>query len=737
MRISNRGTRIPYTILVCFFLIVQAMGMIIISGDVVSGEKHDEKGTTIYVDDDADPGGDGGKKDPFRTIQDALDVAEEFDTIKVASGEYEEKIVIDTDNLTILGAQWRKDPFTKLRSGEESIIQYPKDEKDCPRNVILFIGDGMGFEQVAAGGMFQYGEAGTLNFEDFPYSGELTTCTSNSDTIGGPDSAGTATAIATGYKVNNQVISMAYPSNEDYDQGEEMETLLEKYEDQGKLTGLVTTTYMTHATPATFGAHEPLRSKLDEIADDYLTQSRPNVLLGGGGRGMTVEDAEDAGYTVVTDRSELLDLEPETGDMISGQFGSGHMEFEYDGMGTQPHLSDMVDVALDVLQEESSEGEDDDDDDFETSGFFLMVEGGKIDHGGHGNSVQRMVHEVVEFENAIQVALDRIEDLSDTLIIVTADHETGGLEVIENNGQDEYPTVTWSTTHHTNSNIPIFGLGSHAGRISGEMDNTDLWDIITTSSLVTINANNVTIKGFEIDGQRDAGNIDDDDDEGDEDVEDNEPEDGNVDFGIYQAHHHSDNSVSRNVIHDLDLYAVFVKEPGMISMSSNLMYSILLSPYELVDNVYSLLSGMSDLPDIQQAIILDVLDLLEDCLDVDHWTNDWYLEPDQGKYMFSSLGKCVKLLTHLIEKYDLDTGTLSVVQDTIQLIVQASEKLTIQVYQETMDHIGIHKVNGEIKKCQRDLKKANKDLDKGHYQKLISHHFKAWRHGQKVLKIVS
>ncbi len=131
--------------------------------------------------------------------------------------------------------------------------------------MIFLIGDGMGFEQVKAGGMYANGQVGTLSFELFPYNGELTTYSADSAVT---DSAAAATALATGVKVNSGVISMAIPGD-----GSELETLLEYFKVRGKSTGLVTTTTMTHATPASFGAHEFSRQMYEQIADDYRLQS--------------------------------------------------------------------------------------------------------------------------------------------------------------------------------------------------------------------------------------------------------------------------------------------------------------------------------------------------------------------------------------------------------------------------------------------------------------------------------
>ena len=331
-----------------------------------------------------------------------------------------------------------------------------------PKNVIFLIGDGMGPEQVKAGGMYAWGAAGTLSFESFPYNGELTTYSANASIT---DSAAAATALATGFKVNNGVISIALPGDHS-----ELETLLEYSQTLDKSTGLVTTTYMAHATPAAFGAHEPSRSNYSQIANDYLTQTRPNVLFGGNSY---MGGASGAGYTVATDAAGMFALDTEAEAMVSGQFGSGYMPYEYDGLGVLPHLSEMTAVALDLL-------------DKDPDGFFLMVEGGRIDHAGHlSNSdpdkTAYMVWEVIEFANAVQEAIDWAAGRTDTLIIVTADHETGGLTVTGNNGQYEYPSVTWSSTGHTAANVPVYAWGVNAELISGVMDNTDMFGVVTAT----------------------------------------------------------------------------------------------------------------------------------------------------------------------------------------------------------------------------------------------------------------
>ena len=335
---------------------------------------------------------------------------------------------------------------------------------DRPKNVILFIGDGMGAGQVQAARAYQ---GRPLAFETFEGRGLVSTHSADNEVT---DSAAAATAMATGHKVDNHVLSVAIPANADYAEGAPMLTVLEEAARRGKSSGLVTTTSITHATPAAFAAHVSARAGVAEIAAQYLADSRPQLLLGGGGQGMSPEAAAAAGYRVVMDRGRLQAVRDDglTVPRLSGQFGSGHMPYEADhpaAYESLPRLSEMTATALALL-------------DNDRDGFFLMVEGGRIDMACHDNRLDLAVAETLELERAVQAALRWAGGRADTLIIVVADHETGGLAVERDSGAGELPGVSWSGKSHTGAAVQIWARGRGAHAVCGRMDNTEIHHII-------------------------------------------------------------------------------------------------------------------------------------------------------------------------------------------------------------------------------------------------------------------
>lgn len=339
-------------------------------------------------------------------------------------------------------------------------------EISAARNIILMIGDGMGYQHVNAASYYLTGAAGNLSFERF-YKCGVTTYSANNPIT---DSAAAATAMATGHKVNNNVVSQA-PDGSPY------QTILEYAKEKGKRTGLVTNVPITHATPAAFGAHESSRSNYISIGSDYLSSSRPDIIFGGGdpARGGSsyfsasqVATAQTLGYQVVYNNSQMSVLNPTTTSRAIGLFAGGDMTYEYDRLpnSLEPHLSQMTTKALDIM-------------DADPDGFFLMIEGGLIDHAAHGNWIERTTCEVVEFHNSVQAVLNWMQGRSDTLLIVVADHETGGLTVT-NRGAGVYPLASWTSTGHTAANVPLYTTGADSFLIdayvaNGVVDNTDIY----------------------------------------------------------------------------------------------------------------------------------------------------------------------------------------------------------------------------------------------------------------------
>ena len=326
-----------------------------------------------------------------------------------------------------------------------------------PTNIILIIGDGMGFEHIQAGGYFINGTGGQFPFESFPYIAEMTIGMASDDWT---DSAASATAMATGNKVNDGVLSLALPGN-----GSELETIVEYLQPLGISTGLITTDQAASATPAAFVAHNSSRQNYQAITADILA-TKPNLYFAGDNSWMTPTTAAAVGYTVIEDRDELLSFDTASATYVSGQFGSWSMPYEYDGYPSDlPHLFEMTSTALNIL-------------DNNPNGFLLVIENEHTDSAGHINDIQRSVYEVNAVAEAVQSTLDWANGRTDTLIIVTADHETGGLNVLQNNGQGNLPTVSWTNTNHSSRHVPVYAWGAGADRIHGVIDNTDIYRIL-------------------------------------------------------------------------------------------------------------------------------------------------------------------------------------------------------------------------------------------------------------------
>ena len=359
-------------------------------------------------------------------------------------------------------------PEAWYREGRQAILdaEARKPNNGQAKNVILFVADGMGISTVTAARIFEgqmRGEAGEENFlffETFPHSALSKTYNTNQQT---PDSAGTMTAMITGVKSKAGFISVnqnAIRGDAESTIGNELVTLLEKAEMARKSTGIVSTARLTHATPACSYAHTPERgwesdgalpenSPVQDIAAQlidfpknwaargYPQMDGPEVAIGGGrgaffpqgiiserytseggngsrldGRNLAQEwldTRENAAFVYDLETFDAIDAN-ET-DHLFGLFENSHMQFTADldnGKRTEPTLSEMTELAIDILDNNSK-------------GFFLLVEGGRVDHAHHAGNAYRALRDAAEFSKAVKTAYENT-DPQETLIVVTADH---------------------------------------------------------------------------------------------------------------------------------------------------------------------------------------------------------------------------------------------------------------------------------------------------------------------------
>ncbi|WP_410770032.1 alkaline phosphatase [Fontibacillus sp. BL9] len=301
------------------------------------------------------------------------------------------------------------------------------------KNLIVLIGDGMGPAQVSAARYYQQYEKGIqkLNLDPY-YVGQATTYADRGEDGGTivsgivTDSASAGTAFATGHKTYNAGISV---SNEDV--SKPFASIIEAAEINGKSTGLVTTARITHATPAVYASHVRSRDNESAIASQYL-DSGVDVLFGGGKsffvtkeeKGKRTDksllpDFEAKGYKVVENAQSLKALNSKDAKVL-GLFGSSHVNYVPDRTAETPSLAEMTSKALEILSADQD-------------GFAIMIEGGRVDHAGHANDLPTMVQEALDFDAAFKVAIDFAKKNGNTSVVVTADHETGGLSLSRDN----------------------------------------------------------------------------------------------------------------------------------------------------------------------------------------------------------------------------------------------------------------------------------------------------------------
>ncbi|NKE06016.1 alkaline phosphatase [Mesobacillus selenatarsenatis] len=294
-----------------------------------------------------------------------------------------------------------------------------KDHSAEIKNVIFLVGDGMGVSYTSA---YRYlkdnpitPEAEKTEFDKYLVGNQMTYPEDPEQNV--TDSASAATAMSAGIKTYNNAIAV------DND-GSEVKTVLEAAKENGKATGLVATSEITHATPASFGAHDETRKNMNGIADDYFDElvngeHKIDVMLGGGLSNFEradrnlAKDFQKDGYSYVTNKQELLN---NTNEKVLGLFAPGGMDKMIDRSEETPSLEEMTKSAIQRLNKDKD-------------GFFLMVEGSQVDWAGHDNDIVAAMSEMEDFEKAYKAAIEFAKKDKHTLVVATADHSTGGYSI--------------------------------------------------------------------------------------------------------------------------------------------------------------------------------------------------------------------------------------------------------------------------------------------------------------------
>jgi alkaline phosphatase len=340
----------------------------------------------------------------------------------------------------------------KIYPGGEpyTVKTYPQNFKGKkPKNIILFIADGMGVSHAFAG---LTANRGNLFLENLKYTGFVKTASADRYVT---DSAAGGTALATGIKTYNGAIGVDVNKNP-------VKNILEEVAEKGIATGLVSTSSITHATPASFLAHQANRSQAEDIAADFL-KFDIDVFIGGGydyfakredGRNL-VDELIQKGYSV---EQELSKIESFRGKKLAGLTApkdNGRMA-ERGNM-----LPVSTEAAINVLSQNKK-------------GFFLMVEGSQIDWGGHAKNTVYVVEDMLDLDRAVGKALDFASKDGRTLVIVTSDHETGGMAIHDGSFETGMVKGEYTTGGHTGVMVPIFAYGPGAAEFIGIMENTDV-----------------------------------------------------------------------------------------------------------------------------------------------------------------------------------------------------------------------------------------------------------------------
>ena len=349
--------------------------------------------------------------------------------------------------------------------------------KNKPKNIILLISDGMSLTQVSTYRLLKGGPNERIAVDKFPVSGIVLTHSENAIVT---DSASSATAFSTGRKTNNGALGL----DEDNKILENFTEIIDRY---GYVSSLISTSEITHATPAAYASHVDLRWKTDEISLQMM-ESKVMTILGGGRHfflpedlggkrsdGLNLLEQMESSRMVMTEKKELDSFDHSDLGKVVGLFADEALRDKEkpENHVFEPSSSEMLNFAINRSEKFNENG---------CKGFFIMLEGSQVDWAGHANDLDYLKREMQDFDEAVELALDYAIQNPDTLVIATADHETGGL-LIESSSPTDYtaPEVKFSFNtgigygSHTGVPVPVYAYGPGSENFTGTLDNTDIF----------------------------------------------------------------------------------------------------------------------------------------------------------------------------------------------------------------------------------------------------------------------
>ena len=371
-----------------------------------------------------------------------------------------------------------KDAFLETLPEGKPLVQkelLPVSEK--AKNIILLISDGMSLSQVSSYRLLKGGPNERIAVDKFPISGIVLTHSQDAIVT---DSASSATAFSTGKKTNNGALGL----DQDNQVLENFTEIIDKY---GYVSSLISTSEITHATPAAYASHVDLRWKTDEISLQMMDSDVMTILGGGrhffmpeeigGKRSDEVNLLEEikTSHTILTKKTDMDNFDHSYKGKVVGLFADEALRDTDtpENHSLEPTSSEMLNFAIKRSEQFNSSG---------CNGFFVMLEGSQVDWAGHANNLDYLKREMEDFDEAVRTALDFAKNNQETLVIVTADHETGGL-LIEPATPTNYtsPEVKFSFNtgigygSHTGVPVPVYAYGPGAINFTGTLDNTDIF----------------------------------------------------------------------------------------------------------------------------------------------------------------------------------------------------------------------------------------------------------------------